>query len=268
MQTPETPQPNHPNPTPPTVRPISTSHQPGQKQKRWGGFDVVVLVFSGLAVVAGALAFLRASQTYNLVADITRSVPTDSAPVSPEQPTEPAIVDLAIDASDPSTGNSDAPVTIVEFSDFECPFCKSFSETTKQLRETYGPDQVNFVYLDFPLTSIHSEAEPAAIAAQCVADLAGDQAFFEYHDQLFANQDDLGDDLYNKLAASIEGLDPDDFSECYKNQETLPEVQADYGLGVNANVGGTPSVFINGAPVRGGAVPFAQLKALIDAQLK
>ena len=227
---------------------------------------MVVLLFSGLAVVAGALAFLRASQTYNLVAQITRSLPT-ATDTAPEQPTNPSVIDLTVEASDPSSGSSAAPVTVVEFSDFECPFCKTFSQTTKQLRNHYSSDHVNFVYMDFPLTTIHPEAEPSAIAAQCVAELAGDQAFFEYHDQLFERQDELGDKLYSELAATTTGLDPVAFESCYKNQDTLAEVQADYTLGIQVGVGGTPSVFINGEPVRGGAVPFATLKGLIDEKL-
>ncbi len=242
---------------------------PNHVSKRWGGFDIVVLAFSGLAVIAGALAFLRASQTYNIVASLQKAgsvtnTATAPAPVA----AAPANVAIKLDSTDPSVGNPDAKVTVVEFSDFQCPFCKRFEETTKQIRSSYSPDQVRFVYLHFPLSEIHPNAEPAAIAAQCVMDLAGDKAFFDYHDQLFARQDELGDKLYYELANKTPGLDQDAFAKCYKNKNSLPEVKADYQKGLSAQVDGTPASFVNGQRVNGGAVPFETIKALIDAELK
>lgn len=254
-------------PKPPSIPDEPHAHSPAPK--RGDGFTIVALIFSGLAVIGGALAFLRTSQTYEVVADLKQAVATlktdESAP-RPVQPA-PAKVSLDLDERDPASGNRNATVTVVEFSDFECPFCGRFSETVKQIRKAYSPDQVTFVYLDFPLTSIHDQAQPAAIAAQCVADLAGDDAFYQYHDALFTNQETLGDKLYSSLAATIPGLDLQAFERCYTNKESLSEVQADYQQGLKLQVSGTPSVFINGNRVNGGAVPFETLKALIDTEL-
>jgi protein-disulfide isomerase len=240
------------------------------KSRRWGGFDFVALVFSGLAVLAGAMAFLRSSQTYAIVAQLQRAQngQVDSAELGDGAAVPTGPVELSFDEHVAFVGNADAKVTVVEFSDFQCPFCNQFSQTTKKIRESYTPDQVKFAYMHFPLSNIHENAEPAATAAQCVTDLAGSNAFFAYHDQLFAHQAELGDDLYNKLADETQGLDRAKFDECYKNKQSLAEVQADFDLGVQVGVDGTPATFINGTQVPGGAVPFEKIKALIDTELK
>lgn len=240
------------------------------------GIDMVLLLLVGLAVVGTGLSFYRANQAFVLLADLHGNAECvldgtcDTAQEAALPPTEgiPANVKVVTAGpDDPVVGNENAPVTVIEFSDFQCPFCQRFTDTTKQIRETYGPDQVRFIYRDFPLTQIHPEAEPAAVAAQCVFREAGSQAFFDYHDQLFENQETLGNDLYFDLAANIDGLDQDAFASCVNNQETLEEVQTDLDEGIASGVTGTPATFVNGALVSG-AVPFEEFKSLIDAELE
>jgi len=261
-------------PAPPSIPSEPLPPAPPAPRKRGDGFVIVALLFSGLAIIAGALSFLRSSQTLAALekmqqeqavqANIAGAAGKNGAAL---EVTRPRFVDLAIDDNDAFAGNADAKVTVVEFSDFQCPFCEQYSKTTKQVREAYSPDQVRFVYKHFPLSSIHTNAEPAAIASQCVADLAGSEAFFEYHDQLFARQADLGDALYKELATDIDGLDQAKFLDCYTNKSSLKEVQDDYDQGTAAQVSGTPSTFINNERVEGGALTFAALKTLIDAAL-
>ncbi len=165
---------------------------------------------------------------------------------------------------DPMIGDPDAPITIVEFSDFQCSFCKRFrTQTFDQLKEEYiDTGKAKLVYRDFPLHSIHPHAQKAAEAAECAEDQG---MFWEYHDLLFENQGELAiDDL--KLYASRSGLDTTQFNECLDSGKYASEVGKDLSDGQKAGARGTP-YFIVGNTVLSGAQPFQNFKAAIDAQL-
>ena len=161
----------------------------------------------------------------------------------------------------PSWGNQNAPVTIVEFSDYECPFCSRAVPVLQQIKKEYGPEKVKIVFRDMPLPT-HSRAEPAANAAHC----ANEQGkFWEYHDLLFENQDSLEDaDL--KDFASRAKIDVKQFTECYdskKYQATVDKSKREAeALGIQA----TPSFVINGVLIQG-AQPFDKFKEKIDRAL-
>ncbi len=106
---------------------------------------------------------------------------------------------VAIDSKDPMWGNRSAPVTIVEFSDFQCPYCSRVEPTIQQVRDTYGPDKVRIIWKNEPLP-FHPNAKPAAEAAMGVLALAGNDAFWKFHDTAFKNQSALGPDSYTKWA--------------------------------------------------------------------
>jgi protein-disulfide isomerase len=167
---------------------------------------------------------------------------------------------------EPTKGSLDAPVTVIEFSDYECPFCGRFySQTYGQLMEEYvDTGKVRFVFKDFPL-SFHPQAEPAAIAANCVQKLAGDEMYFEYHDTLFENQNLLGASNYKAWAEEL-GLDGAAFETCTQDPAMAAEVQGDLSEGTLNGVSGTPSFFINGELIVG-AQPYSVIKQAIDAQL-
>ncbi len=173
----------------------------------------------------------------------------------------PQRVEVSVD-DDPAWGPEDAPITIIEFSDYQCPFCARFrKQTYDRLKEEYG-DKIRFVYRDFPLTQIHPEAVPAAIAAHC----AGEQGkYWEYHDLLFLGGRELGRETYVAYADEL-GLDVDEFSRCIDEQRYLDEVQKDFNDGAAAGVRGTPTFFINGIPLVG-AQPFENFQAVIDQEL-
>jgi protein-disulfide isomerase len=179
------------------------------------------------------------------------------------QPTEPpAVVDNVSVDDDPFMGPEDAPVTIVEFSDFQCPYCERAAvDVLPQVFAEYG-DQVRLVYRDFPLTQIHPQALPAAIAAEC----ADDQGkFWEYHDLLFANQSALDDASLEAYAGQL-GLDQTAFDQCFSTQTPLEEIQGDYQDALSYGVSGTPTFFVNGVRVSG-AQPFSVFQAIIDQVL-
>jgi protein-disulfide isomerase len=156
-----------------------------------------------------------------------------------------------------------AAVVLVEYSDFECPFCSRHHPTMEQVMDEYG-DDVAWVYRHFPL-SFHAEAEPSALAAECVGNLAGNDAFWEFADAAFDNNDSLSDDLYLELALEA-GVSESDFTECYENETYASAISDDQSSGSAAGVSGTPATFVNGVLVSG-AVPFESFASLIDAEL-
>lgn len=154
-----------------------------------------------------------------------------------------------------------AKVVLVEYSDFECPFCERHHPNMLKVMEEYG-DDVAWVYRHFPL-SFHPEANPSAIASECAADQG---KFWEFADAMFDSQDDLGEDLYQSTAKKI-GLNMKKYNDCYENGDKLQDVNDDLASGSAAGVSGTPATFINGQLVSG-AVPFATLKDAIDSLLE
>lgn len=173
---------------------------------------------------------------------------------------EPPRTEVAIAEHDPVRGPADAPVTIVEFSEYQCPFCGRVTPTLKQIEEKYG-DKVRFVFKDFPLPN-HAQAPKAAEAAHC----AGDQGkYWELHDRLFANQQQLQVPDLKKYAAAI-GLDQAAFDQCLDSGRHAANVQADVDLGSGLGVQSTPTLYVNGRAVTG-AQPLAVFVSIIDEEL-
>ena len=164
---------------------------------------------------------------------------------------------------DPTLGPEDAPVTIIEFSDYECPYCQRYhNETFKQIIETYG-DQVRYVFKDLPLTTSHPNAVPAAIAAHCASDQG---AFWEYHDLLFSMELGLSPNAYMTYAGAVD-LDMDTFAECLESGDYESIVMKDTNILLNLNARiSTPTFFINGQYMAG-AQSFTTFAQLIEAEL-
>ena len=169
--------------------------------------------------------------------------------------------DVALKATDPSLGSASAPVTIVEFSDFQCPFCQRVAPTLKQVHETYG-DKVRIVWKDFPLTQIHPEAFKAGEAAHC----AGEQGkYWEYHDRLFSNQQALQVDSLKRYAGDL-GLDVEKFNACLDTSKYGDRVREGVAQGSRLGVNSTPTLYINGR-LLSGAQPYEAFAAIIDEEL-
>jgi len=170
--------------------------------------------------------------------------------------------EVPIEADDPVLGAADAPITIVEFADFECPYCQRHAlETHPRLLAAYG-DQIRFVYRDFPLSSIHPDAFPAALAAQCALE---QNAFWEYHDLLFSGRLGLGRGSYLGYAGEL-GLDVDEFTVCFDEERYSEAVQTDYNFAVELGISSTPTFFINGIALVG-AQPYSVFEQIIDYEL-
>lgn len=178
------------------------------------------------------------------------------------------VVEGDLSDNDPALGDPNAPVTIVEFSDFQCPFCgRFFQQTEPQIIEKYvKTGKAKFVYRDFAF--LGQESEWAAMAAEC----ANEQGkFWEYHDYLFTHQDGENEGTFDKknlktFAGKI-ALDQTRFDSCLDGDKYLEEIRKDTEAGRTAGVSGTPTTFINGKAVVG-AVPFTQIDAMIADALK
>ncbi len=174
--------------------------------------------------------------------------------------TEPFRVEVA--ATGPSKGPDDAPITIVEFSDFECPFCGRVNPSIQKVRDTYG-DKVQIVFRQFPL-DIHRNARKAGEASLC-ADQQG--KFWEMHDAMFADQKNLAVAGLKSIAAGVSGLDASKFNDCLDSGQFAETVENDLQDGARAGVSSTPAFFINGRHLSG-AQPFESFAEVIDDELK
>ena len=161
----------------------------------------------------------------------------------------------------PALGADNAPVTIIEFSDFQCPYCRQVQATLKRLMTEYE-GKVKLVFRDFPLRNIHPQAQKAAEAAQCAAE---QQKFWPYHDKLFAVTSLQMDDL-KKYAQELE-LNMEQFTSCLDTSKYAGEVDADMQAGQKAGVSATPTFFVNGFPLSG-AASYERFKELVDAALE
>jgi len=161
----------------------------------------------------------------------------------------------------PSLGPDDAPITIVEFSDFQCPFCRRFhSETYQALLDAY-PNQIRFVYRNLPLTSIHPDAMPSAIASLCAND---QNVYWDYHEKLFGGE--TLDRLTFVQYATDLGINVDEFTACLDSGKHDDFIQQDMDFALNLGVQSTPTFFINGLAIVG-AQPLSSFQQIIDKEL-
>src|SRR3989344_1088154 len=233
---------------------------PGRKRwyHRWWGKLLLLALALGLVVAAAfGIYVLR-------VSSLIRSGQLDpqsflNQPASGSQPAADRS-SLATD-DDPSVGPAGAAVVIVEFSDFQCPYCSQDYPVVKQLIRDYG-DRVRFIYRDFPLVDTPPRALPAALAANCAFEQG---KFWEMHDKIFENQAALEEADLKRYAIQI-GLNSVAFGGCLSSGKYVKEIEDDYNAGIEAGVEATPTFFVNGTLVRG-AVPYEALQQLIVAEL-
>jgi protein-disulfide isomerase len=194
----------------------------------------------------------RTSQVYQSYVDKLRAKTPIRLSLEPPR--------LKVAADGPAQGPANAPIELIEFSDFQCPYCLRAHPTLKQVLSTYG-DRIRFVYRNYPLPS-HPNARPAAEAAQCAAEQG---QFWPYHDRLFADQSKLSDDDLKASAAAL-GMGAAQFNACFDSHKYRARVEADMQAGNDAGVNGTPAFFINGRMLSG-AQPFDEFKRVIDEEL-
>jgi protein-disulfide isomerase len=237
-----------------------------------GNAIIVAATILGLSVIGSAMLLVRSidgatQQISGLGQAVAQLEPADgdrparrpSEPTRRRGPDPERVYDVEIGDA-PTLGPDDAAVTLVEFSDFQCPFCGRVTPTLRQIRETYG-DDVRIVFKHLPLR-IHPQA-PQAHAAAEAAKRQG--KFWEMHDRIFANQRELNEAQYIEYAEEI-GLDIDRFKRDMASAEVRKQVEADVAQAAQLGVTGTPGFFVNGRFLSG-AKPFSSFKQVIDAQL-
>jgi protein-disulfide isomerase len=173
---------------------------------------------------------------------------------------EPPRRDVAIESHDPARGPATAPITIIEFSDFQCPYCARVTPTLDKLRAAY-PDKIRLVFKDFPLPN-HTQAPKAAEAAHCAGE---ENKYWEMHDKLFANPQAL-DVATLKQHATTLGLDQAKFTQCLDSGKFADAVKADMELGSKLGINSTPTLYVNGRPVIG-AQPYDYFVSVIEEEL-
>ena len=189
----------------------------------------------------------------------------DTPPSTPAAGTPAAGVEYVegVDVSnDPVLGPADAPVTIVEFSDFECPFCSRFArQTAPALRRQYG-ESLRWIFVNYPLRSIHPNAYEAALAGECAAE---QDRFWPFYDALFSGRYPLSSSGYEDAAREAD-LDTGRFGACYENADHAAEVALDMKEGEKFYILGTPTFYVNGKRMEGAQRPEA-FAAVIDSIL-
>jgi protein-disulfide isomerase len=174
---------------------------------------------------------------------------------------EPPREQLRVATDEPAYGPAGAPVEIIMYSDFQCPFCAKVTATIERLKHAYD-GKIRIVFRDFPLASIHPQALQAAVAARCAHEQG---RFWEYHDQLFAHPRDLAAARLEDYAAIL-GLDAARFSACRSNERTVAMVRENLASGEQLGLAGTPAFFINGRFLNG-AQPYEVFERVIDEEL-
>ena len=234
-----------------SISPEPTSNEPPQRDGR-GGFRTAGLIAVG-ALVGIAIGWIawRGSDS-GAGSSVSGAAPTTG-------------VELAdgVDVShDPVLGSADAPVTIVEFSDFECPFCSRFAtQTAPALRRQYG-DRIRWIFVNYPLRSIHPNAYEAALAGECAAEQG---RFWPFYDEIFSGRHPLSGSGYSDAAGAIE-LDEERFETCYRNGDHAEEVALDIKEGEKFYILGTPTFYVNGKRMEGAQRPEA-FALVIDSLL-
>ncbi len=263
------------------IQEISSNNMPNKKSTQTGMMVALIAVVAIAAFFAGTYFSdldsdaITKSDLEDALSKLESKIAAQQAPSQQvrSQPSQP--VKISLD-NDPVRGDPNAPITIVEFSDFQCPFCARFHvQTLPLLLEEYiDSGKVNLVYRDFPIQSIHPNALPAAVAAEC----ANEQGkYWEYHDTLFEKQNSWSRldsntviSTFSQYATDV-GLEKQQFDSCLGSGKYLEEVQGDLRDGRDYDITGTPGFFIGNDEIGfvkiNGAQPFDSFQKIIDAQL-
>lgn len=176
----------------------------------------------------------------------------------------------AVDSTDHIRGNPNAPIVLVEYSDFDCPFCKQFDDTLQQIMKDYGTSgKVAWVYRQLPLQQLHPNAPKIAIASECVAQLGGNDAFWKFSDRIFKEKTDRTFTDMSRISeyAVGAGVEKAAFEDCYNNNKTKDKVDKSVAEAFAAGARGTPHTFIlvgDQRTVINGAQPYPVVKQIIE----
>lgn len=217
-----------------------------------------------LKALSGEVAQIRQAIT-----EIHRNVVVSGAKVQASEPSIPSVQDINLDQDDPVLGKQNAKIAIVEFSDYQCPFCKRYhTQTFPKLKAQYiDTGKIQYIFKDYPLP-FHDQAKGAARAANCIGKGAN---YWKMNDELFANQASLGSELYKSLAVKLK-VNAKNFEACLKSDNSMKEIEKDIAYAGIIGISGTPSFFIGrlqegkivAAKMISGAQPFSSFAEAID----
>jgi protein-disulfide isomerase len=247
----------------------------GKEKKYYNGKSTMDIRFGislqgitdrSVPIPEGAISLKTLVDQWKQAVAIPETNPEEPVQVLPpllNDPFPPATTVTPVDGSDHIRGNAQAPVTVIVYSDYECPFCQQHAPNIQRLLMEF-PQDVRVVYRNYPL-SFHPHAQEAAEAAECVGRVAGSSAFWSMHDQLFAQGSNLGAVSYTSLATQL-GVNPQSFVACMNAHESVGKVNQDVMTGNQSGVNGTPATFINGVLISG-AVPYESLRQAVQQAL-
>ena len=240
-----------------------------------GGLIGLSIIYSNNPSILGVNNLQKKTDIQEISDIVAKETPTPSDLPAPV----PSVREINLD-DDAVLGNADAPVTIIEFSDYECPFCKTyFTNTYSEIKKNYiDTGKVKVVFRDFPLSFHDPLATTEAMAVECARKQGGDKVYFEFHDLIFKNTTSNGNGLtVEKLYgfATDLGLNATDLQTCVESKEFEQEVKADLNYASTVGISGTPSFYIGKSGIKTikaelivGAQPFTTFKQAIDKYLE
>jgi len=238
------------------------THMAAPVQKQANPFIIPASIIIGFAMIAGALYFTRQAPTALPVAgNNAAEAPLAGGPTGDIRP---------VDENDHILGNPNAPIVIVEYSDYDCPFCKNYHETMNRIMTDYGAGgKVAWVYRHFPIEQLHPNAPVIALASECVADLGGNEAFWTFSDLVFGEREINAQTNMTELTgyATQAGVNGTEFDTCVSEGRFIDRVNEDFADAANAGAQGTPHslVLVGGQQgVINGAQPYEAVKQIID----
>lgn len=248
-------------------------NQPQTKNKQvkifiYGASSLIILGL--ISIVFSSMFFLSSGseQTTDSTTNINNKIITENnTSENPNMfitkaPQRQKVMYPTVSFIDPQLGKQDAPITIIEYSDFNCAYCAQVQQTLSQLFIEY-PDQIRLVWKSLQVKQLHPTAEAAALAALC----AGEQdKFWEYHDLLFENQDDFTKDMLITFAEKL-GLNTDNFANCLESETMLPRIKKTIQEAEDLNITGTPHFYINQQEITG-AADLEEFERIIDVELE
>ncbi len=228
--------------------------------KRSHFYSVLVVLAFAVGVLVGYVAWGRGGVATAAAPAQAAQQPSGQVAEAPTAQPQFTRYDIPTEGY-PSLGPNDAPITIVEFSDFQCPFCRRFHDETYQALLDAYPNQIRFVYRNLPLTSIHPAAMPSAIASLCANDQG---AYWDFHEKLFSSET-LDEPTFIQYATDL-NLNVDEFTACLSSGKHDDFIQKDMDFSLNLGVQSTPTFFVNGLAIVG-AQPLSSFQQLIDKEL-
>ncbi|MBC7877420.1 MAG: DsbA family protein [Anaerolineales bacterium] len=219
-------------------------------------YSVLVVLAFAVGILVGYVAWGRGGTPVTAAQQPSGQV--NEAPITPQA--QYTRYDIPTEGY-PSLGPDDAEIVVVEFSDFQCPYCRRFHDETYQALLDAYPGQIRFVYRNLPLTSIHPSAMPAAVASLCAND---QNAYWDYHEKLFSSET-LDEVTYIQYATEL-GLDVETFTACLSSGKHDAFIEEDMNFALDLGVQSTPTFFVNGLAVVG-AQPLTSFQQIIDKEL-